>query len=276
MTDAQHAATAVAHCGSVSALTLGLPAATAIPEAKSRLPKALFVGHTQLSAKLKQRLTNDIAGITMLALLRPANTRLAAGTRVPEVLVIGLRLAPKATTVPTEVIELIAAQRKSGIVFVVVRDWMHEGTVREECTLAVRRALPGRAGHLPVHEVFADEWRPAGEATLDIDDCTAAGAYGAGSSSTAGVPVNPTGSTGTATIDDLWASCCAQVILGTTDGTDLDARIVRRAQITQLETTIDKLARDHQRAKDADQRNEIFAKLHKAKQQLESLRAQGQ
>lgn len=252
MTDASHTPQRFAHCGSVSALTLGLPAATAIPEEKSRLPKAMFVGHAQLSAKLRQRLTNDVAGITMLALMRPANMRLAAGARVPEILVIGLRLSPKATTVPTEVIELIAAQRKSGIVFAVVRDVPHEGSVREECTLAVRRALPGRAGHVPVHEVFAGEWRPAGEVTLDTD----------------GIDVAST------SIDDLWASLCAQVILGSADGADLDARIVRRAQIGQLEATVDKLARDHQRAKDADQRNEIFAKLRKARQQLETLRAQ--
>ncbi|MBW3078117.1 DUF4391 domain-containing protein [Bifidobacterium simiiventris] len=254
MTDEQQAPHAIAHCGSVSALTLGLPATTAIPEAKSRLPKAMFVGRAQISAKLRQRLTSDIESITMLALLRASNTALASGTRVPEILVIGLRLAPKATTVPSEVIDLIAAQRKSGIVFAVVREATHAGESREECAIAVRRALPGRAGHLPVHEVFADEWRPAGEARLDTDAVAKSGTD--------------------ASVDDLWSSLCAQVILGTTDGTDLDARIVRRAQIGQLEMTIDKLARDHQRAKDADQRNEIFAKLHKARQQLEELRAQ--
>lgn len=260
MTDVLHGSGShgVAHCGSVSALTLGLPAATAVPEARARLPKAMFVGHAQISAKLKQRLTNDIESITMLALLRPSNTGLAAGARVPEVLVIGLRLSAKAVLVPTEVIELIAAQRKSGIVFAVVRDKPVDGGVREECTLAVRRALPGKAGHLPVHEVFADVWQPAHEVMLDIDTVRRAK-----SDDSAG-----------ASIDDLWSSLCAQIILGVPDGTDLDARIVRRAQISELEMTIDKLTRDHQRAKDADQRNEIYTKLHKAKQQLDTLRAQ--
>ncbi|KFI52502.1 DUF4391 domain-containing protein [Bifidobacterium biavatii] len=241
----------VAHCGSVSALTLGLPAATAIPEAKGSLPKAMFVGHATISAKLSKQLKNDIAGISLLAIARPANTQLTAGAKIPEILVIGLKLAAKVTTVPTETIELIAAQRKSGIVFAVVRGMPFEGTTREECTLAVRRALPGRAGHTPVHQVFAGEWKPAGEVTLETD----------------GVPEG-------ASTDDLWESICAQIILGTPDGADLDARITRRAQIRQLEATVDKLVRDHQRAKDADQRNEIYAQLHKAKQQLDALVAQ--
>ena len=64
----------VAHCGEVSALTLGLPASAAIPEQKGTLPKGLFVAKAPVSSKLKQRLVNDIASITMLALLRPANT----------------------------------------------------------------------------------------------------------------------------------------------------------------------------------------------------------
>lgn len=237
----------IAHCGTVSALTLGLPSSSAVPEAKSALPKALFVGRAQISAKLRQRLTNDIAGITMLALLRPANTALAAGERIPEILVIGLRLAPKSTTVPSEVINLIAAQRKSGIVFVVVRDAPHEGTVREECTLAVRRVLPGKAGHLPVHEVFAAEWKPAGEVALDM-----------------------TGGS----LDELWDSICSQIIFDDASPDALDDRISRRAQIRQLEMSVDKLTRDHQRTKDVDQRNELYAKLHKAKQQLEQLRAE--
>lgn len=68
-----------AHCGSVSAISLGLPVSTAIPEAKGTLPKALFVGKAPISGKLKQRLVNEIESITMLALARSANTGLADG-----------------------------------------------------------------------------------------------------------------------------------------------------------------------------------------------------
>ena len=72
-----------AHCGSVSAISLGLPVSTAIPEAKGTLPKALFVGKAPISGKLKQRLVNEIESITMLALARSANTGLADGKLIP-------------------------------------------------------------------------------------------------------------------------------------------------------------------------------------------------
>lgn len=154
-----------AHCGSVSAISLGLPVSTAIPEAKGTLPKALFVGKAPISGKLKQRLVNEIESITMLALARSANTGLADGKLIPEVLVIGLKLTAKATGIPNEVIDLIAGQRKSGIVFVCVRDVPFEGSTREECAFAVRRAIPGRAGHTPIYQVYAGDWQPAGGAS---------------------------------------------------------------------------------------------------------------
>ena len=225
-----------AHCGSVSAISLGLPVSTAIPEAKGTLPKALFVGKAPISGKLKQRLVNEIESITMLALARSANTGLADGKLIPEVLVIGLKLTAKATGIPNEVIDLIAGQRKSGIVFVCVRDVPFEGSTREECAFAVRRAIPGRAGHTPIYQVYAGDWQPAGEAPLEL----------AGS-----------------TIDELWASLCSQTILGTPEVENLDARIIRHTEIARLESEVDKLTRDHQRVKNPAQRNEIYAKLHK-------------
>lgn len=91
-----------------------------------------------------------------------ANTGLADGKLIPEVLVIGLKLTAKATGIPNEVIDLIAGQRKSGIVFVCVRDVPFEGSTREECAFAVRRAIPGRAGHTPIYQVYAGDWQPAG------------------------------------------------------------------------------------------------------------------
>ena len=62
----------------------GTAASAAIPEQKGTLPKGLFVAKAPVSSKLKQRLVNDIASITMLALLRPANTAMgAAAARCP-------------------------------------------------------------------------------------------------------------------------------------------------------------------------------------------------
>lgn len=240
----------VAHCGEVSALTLGLPASAAIPEQKGTLPKGLFVAKAPVSSKLKQRLVNDIASITMLALLRPANTAMGAGSgKMPEVLVIGLRV--NTPGIPVEVIDLIAGQRKSGIVFVCVHEGEFEGAVREECALAVRRNVPVRAGHVPITKVFSGEWRPAGEVTLELPEGNADG--------------------GAKTMDDLWDSLCAQAILDSADGANLDARIARRDQIVTLKAAKEKLSRDHQRAKNPAQRNEIYAKLHKIRTQLAQL-----
>ena len=230
----------IASCGSVSAITLGLPNSTAISSEKATLPKGLFVAKVPVSAKTKQRLATEVESITMLSLLRPQNTSLSAGNRIPEILVLGLRLHGKNASVPTDVVELIAMQRKSGMLFACVRDAEIDGTVQKECAFAVRRALPGRAGHTPTFKVFASAWVPADEALLDISDPA---------------------------VDSL----CAQVILGDSSPAEVDARMVRNAQIAQLKADIDKLTRDHQRVKNSAQRNEIFAKLHKAKKQLEEL-----
>ena len=86
--------------------------------------------------------------------------------------------------------------------FVCVRDVPFEGSTREECAFAVRRAIPGRAGHTPIYQVYAGDWQPAGEAQLEL----------AGS-----------------TIDGLWASLCSQTILGTPE-----SRIWMRASFAIL------------------------------------------
>ena len=135
----------IASCGSVSATTLGLPNSTAIPAEKARLPKGLFVAKIPVSAKTKQRLANDVETITMLSLLQARNTKLAAGTRVPEILVIGLRLHEPNAAVPTDIVELIAMQRKSGMLFVCVRDADFEGTTRQ----SARSPSVERCRHVP-------------------------------------------------------------------------------------------------------------------------------
>lgn len=243
---------AVARCGSVSALTLGLPVSMAVPEAKGALPKAMFL-KLPISAKLKQRLNTEVESITMLALMRPANTGLeAVAGRIPEVLVIGLKLTGKTDVVPAEIVELISSIRsKSGIVFVCVRDVPFEGTTREECAFAVRRAVPVKPGRPAVAKVYAGRWMPAGEAQLEVGVAEAAGAE-----------VVPR------TMDTLWHSLCAQAVLGDADGTDLDARIARRDLLARLKADESKLSRDHQRAKNPAQRNEIYAKLHKVRAQI--------
>lgn len=234
-----------AHCGSVSAISLGLPVSTAIPEAKGTLPKALFVGKAPISGKLKQRLVNEIESITMLALARSANTGLADGKLIPEVLVIGLKLTAKATGIPNEVIDLIAGQRKSGIVFVCVRDVPFEGSTREECAFAVRRAIPGRAGTRR-----SIRYMPA----------------------TGSRPGRPSWSW-----PALLLMVCGHRCAHRPFWVRRRSRIWMRASFAILKllgsnSEVDKLTRDHQRVKNPAQRNEIYAKLHKAKAQLAKLR----
>lgn len=205
----------------------------------------MFVAKVAVSAKTKQHLIHAIDGITMLAILRAANTGVEQGRRIPEVLVIGLRLADGIEEAPHDIVELIQAQRKSGIVFVCVRNVEFEGAMREEACFVVRRPLSERSGHAPTFHEFASAWIPSGEALLEIADAAA-------------------------TTDDLWDSLCSQVIFGSTDFADLDARIVRASRIAQLRTQIAKLEGDHARAKTQERRNEAHAKLRKARAQLES------
>ncbi|PJM73621.1 hypothetical protein CS006_00005 [Bifidobacterium primatium] len=233
----------VAECGSISALTLGLPRTTAIPAQKGTLPKQVFYAKAPISSRLKRQFTERVQSITMLGLIRPANAGVADGARCHEVLVLGILIA--GDEVPEDVLAFIAARRKSGIVFVVVRDsTADESAGKEECAFAVCRKAPGRVGHVAETKTYVGSWNPAGNVRLTLHG---------------------------ATLDEIWDSLCAQAILGSEDGTDLDARILRRSGVATLQDQIAKLERDHARAKAPAQRNEIYAKLHKARKQLEDL-----
>ncbi|NMM92905.1 DUF4391 domain-containing protein [Bifidobacterium oedipodis] len=258
-----------ATCGSVSALTLGLPVSYAVPAEKGALPKAAFVGKAPVSTKLKSSLVNDVASISMLAILRPANTGAAEGVRNREILVLGLRLAKPNASIPVEVIDHIAAQRSGGILFVCVRDGSvadsstggagaetagagagdgaaDAATLTEQCAIAVRRLIPGKAGHTVQHAVYSSDWGDPNDVLLEVEDMTS--------------------------MDEVWDSLCSQAILGVADPLDVDGRIMRRARIVALEAEEAKLARDHARVKNPAQRNEIYAKLHKVRAQLTQLR----
>lgn len=146
-----------AHCGPISTISLRLPVSAAVPEVKGTLSKALFVGKTPISGKLKQRLVNEIGSITILALARSTSTELTDGKLIPEVLVIGLKPTAKATGIPNEVIGLIAGQRKSGVVFMRVCDVPFEDSTREEYVFTMRCAILGRIGYTPIYQVYAGD-----------------------------------------------------------------------------------------------------------------------
>ncbi|KFI93765.1 DUF4391 domain-containing protein [Bifidobacterium stellenboschense] len=253
-------ATGAASCGTVTALELGLPERSVIPAAKGTLPKALFAGKGPISNTLKQHLVHAVASIHVLALLRPANAGVAAGARIREILVLGLRLNGVDAAIPTDVIEHVAAQRPgSGVLFVCVRDGHApaaggdaanaaagaDATV-EQCALAVRRKVPGRPGHTARYAVHVSDWSDPRDLLLEI-----------------------TGDT----MDDAWESLCSQAILGTADHADLDARLIARDRVVALRAQEAKLVRDHARAKNPAQRNEAFAKLAKVRAELKRLGA---
>lgn len=243
-----------AQCGSISASTLGLPDATAVPQQKGTLPTAMFYARTPVSSKLKQRFVNDIEAITMLAMLRPTNTGIAGTPKLEEILVMGVRHSSAAA--PIEVLDHIAGLRRSGIVFVCVRDrpsgepssqqasgHTEHGREpqRQEAALAMRRLMPGKPGHPQQTAVLVGPWRPADAMRLELHGAD----FGA-----------------------LWDSLCSQAVLDSTDGADFDGRWAARAHIETLRAQEAKLTKDHARAKQPAQRNEIYAKLHKIRTEL--------
>ncbi len=238
----------MATCEGVSIQTFGWPAACAVPEEKSTLPKGLFARNVRLSDSTKKTLVNTVRAIRLLGIVRDANTSLEPSPSMPEVLVMALPLNGADATVPNAVIELIAAQRKSGIVFVCLRE-TEDGSV--QAALAVRRKMPSKAGREPVHEIFATDWTPVGDLMLPgIDECDS--------------------------LQQFWDAICAYVALddyGPGIG-DVDTAIRMRRERDQLEQDIAKLSKDHARAKDQTKRNAIFKQLQSRKRALADLEAQ--
>ncbi|MFT8705308.1 DUF4391 domain-containing protein [Bifidobacterium aquikefiricola] len=228
---------AVAKCASVSALTLGLPEQTAMPEGKGKLPQQLFYAKVPVSSGLKRRFVNDISEIGVLGIVNSSNMGLPAEGQLKEILVIGVVL--NTSEVPVDALEHMAKLRPSGILFVCIRS----GNQGDECALAVRRAVPVRAGHMQQNTMFVGQWYKAQDLSLKIRGKS---------------------------IDEVWESFNSQTILNTPDPENLDERIARSQSLSQLRNLEAKLAKDHARAKNPTQRNEIYAKLHKVRAQLES------
>ncbi|MFT9008285.1 MAG: DUF4391 domain-containing protein [Bifidobacterium sp.] len=231
----------VAHSGPVSALTLGLPQSSAIPQGKGMLPKQMFFGKAGISARLKQHLVNDISDITALSVLRPSNVPVQESGSLKEILIVAVML--NADNPPLDALEHIARLRPSGILFVCTRrrDDLYESA------LAVRRAIPARAGHVQQSMMHVGRWIPSKTLRLIVNGGTAN------------------------TMDSIWESLNAQAILGSTNAEGLDERISRRNRIAELRAGEAKLTKDHARAKDPTQRNETYAKLHKVRTELGKL-----
>ena len=71
----------IAHAERTDART---PPFLRVPESRGTLPKGMFVAKVAVSAKTKQHLIHAIDGITMLAILRAANTGVEQGAGFPK------------------------------------------------------------------------------------------------------------------------------------------------------------------------------------------------
>ncbi|EFA22997.1 DUF4391 domain-containing protein [Bifidobacterium gallicum] len=252
-------------CGSLTITDLGLPAAAAAPEQKGRLPKAMFAGKNpaELPKRVYQQLAQHVASIHLLGILtdRTANTQPVP--HVPEVLVLGLKLAADIDHIPDGVIELIASQRKGGIVFACVREVDTDSPAPaasaasdptaspeplapgEYVSYAVRRGFSAHAGHTPTYEVFATDWMP-------VEDP---------------LQLAPQGET----MAQLWDNLCAQIMLGQDTTDNLHADLLRLRRKTQLQAELAKVTADHARAKTTDKRNALFTKKAQLTRELEQL-----
>lgn len=252
----------IASCLGVSATTLDLPVGSAIPADKSLLPLAAFYTRPPVSTRLKQHFINGIESVTMLSLLRPSTTGLDEGKKIKEVLVLGVQL--KTGSLPMDALEHMAMLRPPGILFVCVRQaalagdpqaevapdgTAGDGTAGGTCCLVVRRPLPTKVGHEARHAMYSSPWSPSDKTRLTMSGND---------------------------MDGLWESLNAQVILGSDDPEDLDARVANRDHIADLQAQERKLAGDHARARSTAQRNEIYAKLHKVRTELEGLGGQAE
>ena len=181
---------------------------------QSTLPKALFVGKAPISGKLKAAIGERIEIHPPCWLLaRSANTGLADGKLIRKCWSSDWKLTAKATGIPNEVIDLIAGQRKSGIVFVCVRDVPFEGSTREECAFAVRRAHTRACRGTPIYQVYAGDWQPVGEASWSWPALL---------------------------LMSCGHRCAHRPFWVRRRSENLDARIIRHTEIARLESEVDK------------------------------------
>ena len=224
-------------CGPVTALTLGLPSTTAVTHPRGRLAKERFYANTKVSKRLQGHFIEDIDSITMLAVIRERETGILAGQLTHEINVIGLKQSTEHP--PVAVMEHIARTRdeltrhRSRILFVCVDGDM----VR----LAVFRNANVAEGLLE-GSVHVGEPVEYGSTQLRLDG---------------------------ADLDAVWESLCAEIILGSSDSTRVDRRIVSRTRIMRLTKEIDQLERRHAKTVQISQRNRLWDELQVKRHELE-------
>lgn len=69
----------------------------------------------------------------------------------------------------------------------------------------------------------------------------------------------------------MWDCLCAQVILNSENGMDLDRRVADRTRIMRLNEDIAKLEKQHAKAKQIGQRNRLWNELQDKRKELKTI-----
>ena len=228
-------------CGQVSAADMGLPSTTAVPSGRGRLPKEGFYRGMDIAASLRRRFVEDVESFTMLAQINERSTGIPSDGSVDAVFVLGLAL--KQSKPPVQVMEHIArfygerTGRKGRILFLCA----YEG----ECRLAVFREADVSQGLM--------EGRLHVSEPVDFRSCPLRLADGS--------------------LERIWDGVCAQVILGEVNPERVDRRIAVRVRRTALLAELERLEKAHAKARQIAKRNELWARLRRARLELEMLDA---
>lgn len=220
-------------CGSVTALTLGLPSTTSVPGGKGRLPKEGFYHNMQVNARLKRRFIDETESFVMLAQIDARSTGIPAGETVTKIYVLGIEA--RTDEPDTVLIEQIAryfdeqSTHRARILFAWVRG--------DACTPAVFRNASAHEG-LMEGTVYAGDVRSA-----------------------TGIPLRLHG----ADLDAVWDTLCAQIILDSDNATNLDRRIVAKHRLVELDKEIARLTKAHAKATQIAKRNDLWNRLQIAR-----------
>lgn len=275
----------IARCRGVSALSLGLPSTLAVEAKRGPIPKQTFYRHMTASTTLKRAFVDSVESITMLALIQPDRIGVAAGKRTSEIAVLGVdcRASKESQKALEKVLAAIAqavehaAKPARRVLFAVC----HADPTAWEGLMTAQRAQPTQPTqptqatqsapsaqdaqpHAELGIGFAQlaVWRDANEAAGLHKGTLRMGRRIPCSRATVTLPADAR------TMDDVWDSLCAQVILGDADFHAVDHRIAVLDRRHQLQKAADKLRRQIERTSQVARRNKLWDELRAIQREL--------
>lgn len=269
----------IARCRGVSALSLGLPSTLAVEAKRGPIPKQTFYRHMTASTTLKRAFVDSVESITMLALIQPDRIGVAAGKRTSEIAVLGVdcRASKESQKALEKVLAAIAqavehaAKPARRVLFAVC----HADPTAWEGLMTAQRAQPTQPTqdaqdaqpHAALGIGFAQlaVWRDANEAAGLRKGTLRMGRRIPCSRATVTLPADAR------TMDDVWDSLCAQVILGDANFHDVDRRIAALDRRHRLLKQADKLRKAIKRTNQMARRNQLWAELRAIEQELKTL-----